>query len=227
MTTEFIRENLIALIEQARQQKGITNDQARAASVALGLEGDESMLAARLMSGGADPASLSYLADGHVSPKVALAHIAGPGIFKADDPDRDHYLGLCALSADESKGSTLRGRVNQYLDSLAVPEEAHAALAADELDAIMALEFGIARVGSIDCNLRVYRSDRGFASAYWSGIPVAAVYFEGKEPYLYVCTDGSVRVGSLGLPLDKTLDDNRGIIEDAGKVAAIVAEAFA
>jgi hypothetical protein len=225
------------MIEDARQKKLLTNDQARAASVALGLEGDEAMLASRLMSGGADPASLQYLERGSVSEKVALAHYAGPGVFTADDPEREDYLGLCALSADESQRVSLRERVNHYVESLSIPIDVLPDLARDELASIMSLPFSTVTLKDIggdnhlgEVSLRVYKSDRGFANAYWSGVAYAAVYFDGEplseneneRPYLYVCTNGSVGVESLGLPLDKVLDDNRGIISSGGTVSYIM-----
>jgi len=203
-------------IEADREAGLITNDQAQAATIALSLTENEAMLACRLLGGGADPASLQYLEKGEVDDLVALAHHAGPGIYlEGNNPERETYLALCALSADESKSSTLRERVLHYGDTLHVmgsDREQMFELAALEYEKIMALPYETKVVDGI--TLRIYRSDRGFANAYWSGCNYAAVYFEGGDPYLYVCTNGTRSVESLGIKLNKTLDANRGLILD-------------
>jgi len=215
-------KNILALIETARELKILTNDQARSASVNLELTGPESMAAGRLASGGADPASLQLFKYGEVDDLVALAHHAGPGVYKADDPERETYLALCALSMDESQGSTLRERVLHYVKVLQIMDnpEQMAALAAIELEKIMACPYMIRDVCGLD--LRIYLSDLGFANAYWSGRNYAAVYFDVEEPYLYVCTNGERSISSLGITFDKVLDTNRALILKADRVKQIM-----
>ena len=65
---------ILSLIEKARKAGLVGDDQARVASVALDLEGNDALLACRLIAQGADPASLDYLDTGEIAPKVMDAH---------------------------------------------------------------------------------------------------------------------------------------------------------
>jgi hypothetical protein len=247
-------EGLRDAIEKARKAGHVSNDAARAASVALGLEGDEAMLACRLIAQGSDPASLEYVLTGSVSEPIAKAHREGPGSLSdqrgTDDlSHRATWLALAHWSADESKQSTLRDRVQQFItpilqlgsgkmaDWLAWTAAKRAEIedlpfASARPDLFGNVEEAIAKLGR-EHPLRnqgwvnLYDADLGFASAYWSGMPVAAVLgvYNG-EPYVAVGSDqsrGALSLEELGFVVDKQLGSHFGIIEDPERVAAIKA----
>ena len=207
-------ETILASIESARRDGVLSNDAARAATIALGLTGDDAMLACRVLAQGSDPASIEYLATGKVSALVATAHRFGPGGLTGDD--KAHWLYLASLSADESKASTLRERVNGLATALA-------SIARDDSDArfragqaienkVRSLPFVVESIAGRA--MRVYDADLGFAAAYWSGEPCAAVrgVFNGK-PYLAVGSNG-VTLASLGVTgLTKSISPTFGIVE--------------
>ena len=78
--------------------------------------------------------------------------------------------------------------------------------------------------------MRVYRSDLGLASAYWSGAPLAAyVGVYNNEPYIAVGSDqsrGAASLEALGVTVDKPKGTHFGIIEDA-KVVSMVTDKLA
>jgi hypothetical protein len=224
---------IVGLIEQARATRQLGNDQARAASVALTLEGDDAMLANRLISQGADPASLDYLETGEVTPKIRQAHFNGPGAFEADDPARMDYLALCALSADESQGTgTVREKFWGFFEAmrrlnysdLDFQEAAMAELARRELDKIENLPYSVATVAGR--SMRVYVTDRGFAAAAWDGECCAAVLGRDESgPYLAVGSPPYANtLEELGVEIDKEISPRFGIVTDGAKVASVVEE---
>lgn len=181
----------LALIEEARSVGELGNDQARAASVALRLSGDEAMLACRVVAQGADPASLDYLDVGEVSGGIAAAHRSGPSVFDVNDPALVDYLALCALSADEAAKGTVRSRVLGFARAVAVlaldnREPLLEAMGRAEREKIRALKYREAEVAGVW--MRVYTTDRGFAAASWDGCPLAAVLgdHEVSGPYVAV-----------------------------------------
>jgi hypothetical protein len=222
-------QNILDSIEAARLAGRLNNDAARAASIALGLEGDDAMLANRLIAQGSDPASLEYVAKGAVSPHIAHAHRNGPGSLEGEE--RRSWLLLAALSTDESQGSTLRERLAQFAEALSAfhvlsaethfhneSPEAEKLIHEKDLE-IRTLPYVAADVGGR--TLRVYKADLGFAAAYWSGAEVAAVLgtYNG-EPYIAVGSNGTP-LEELGITVDKPIAPCFGIIEDPDKVAAI------
>jgi hypothetical protein len=214
----------LASIEAARRAGRINNDAARAASVALGLTGDDAMLACRLLAQGADPASIEYLAWGKVSEPIALAHRQGPGSLTG--VDRDTWLYLAALSADESQPSTLRERVLGLIRAYCMVTEddssegVEAKIAAKRAE-IAALPYKLANVGGRE--MRVYRSNLGFASAYWAGEPCAAVLSgDGDGTYIAVGSNG-VPLADLEVTVGKPLAPCFGIIEDREMVGMALA----
>lgn len=217
-------EEITSLIEEARREGTLGNDAARAASVALTLEGDDAMLANRVLAQGADPASIEYLVRGEVSPHVALAHRQGPGSLKGEE--RRSWLELAALSADESKESLLIDRVTGFAHAHAIltgGDDTRAQLerGADRLEAtIKHLKHRMLPVGGR--SLRVYTTDLGFASAYWQGERAAAVLgSHNGEPYVAVGCVPETTLGELGIEVDKPLGPQFGIIENPAAVAAI------
>jgi len=207
-------ETILASIESARRDGSLSNDAARAASIALGLTGDDAMLACRILAQGSDPASLEYLVTGEVSAPVATAHRFGPGGLTGDDKMR--WLYLASLSADESKASTLRERVLWFvrgvrsLESDSRDERFRSGQAIE--NKVRSLPFTVETVAGRA--MRVYDADLGFAAAYWSGEPCAAVrgVFNGK-PYLAIGSNG-VTLTSLGIVgLTKTISPTFGILE--------------
>jgi len=214
---------ILGLIEQARANNEIGNDQARAASVALQLQGDDALLACRVIAQDSDPASLDYLDTGSIAPKIMDAHLGGPGVFKADDPDLDDYLALCALSSDESRSGkgTLRGRMWGFfyaMTRLSNPDDdfreaALKQLAREELSRIRSLKYRTGVVGGQ--SMRIYNSDRGFAAAAWDGESVSAVQSEdsngaflavGAPPYCPPLSD-------QGVTVDKAISPYFGIVK--------------
>jgi hypothetical protein len=229
---------ILDLIEEARVAEDLGNDQARTASVALGLEGHDAMLACRLIAQGSDPASLDYLDTGEVDPKIMLAHREGPGIYEssADRWLRRDYLALCALSADESQGTgTMRERFWGFYEAmkrLTYEDEVFREAAMDrlgqvELSKIMALPYKWAKVGGVA--MRVYTSDRGFAAAVWDEEDpqtVAAVLgIWNGEPYLAVgAPPYHQTLAEQGIKVDKVKTPRLGIIEDPDEVARVIKE---
>lgn len=222
------KQEILEAIEEARLAEELTNDQARAASVCLGLEGDEAMLACRLMQG-ADPASLDYLDTGAVSSMIQRAHRDGPAVYTRDDPELLDYLALCALSADESRESTLRTRVLGLARAMRILNEsdgefrdaALVAMGAKEMEKIEALPYKELTVHGTP--MRVYNSDRGFVAAAWAGEQVAATLgsYNG-EPYLAVgAPPQAPTLEEQGVPVDKTISPRFGIISEPNEVARV------
>jgi hypothetical protein len=210
-------QDILNAIEAARRAGTLSNDAARAASVALGLTGDDAMLAVRILAQGSDPASIEYLATGAVSAPIALAHRNGPGSLTG--ADRDRWLNLAGLSVDESKGSTLRSRVLGMVEALnALPTGGFERIARKR-EEIASLPFKMGTVGGRE--MRVYQTDLGFAAAYWAGEPCAAVLgvYNGV-PYLAVGSNGTP-LASLGVTVGKPIAPCFGIIEDPAAVAAV------
>jgi hypothetical protein len=224
-------EQLLDLIEGARLAGHVSNDQARAASVALGLEGHEAMLFARLASG-SDPASQEYLATGKVSELVARAHCEGPGVYTdPHSPEACHYLLLCGLSADEARPlATLRERFLQFqrgTSLLCAPraeypnQEIVDELVTSEREKIRCLPYVGLRIQDHpfrdpevhDVTLRLYASDRGHAAAYWDGQPYAAVFHtDPRGDYLAVGTRPGLTLAEAGILTDKALSTSYGLI---------------
>jgi hypothetical protein len=222
------------LIEEARAAGALGNDQARAASVALGLEGNDALLACRLIAQGPDPASLDYLDTGEVAPKIMDAHRSGPGVFKGDDPELNDYLALCAMSCDESQGAldSVRGRFYGFfraMQRMENPDEEFKAAAMEQLgraerERIQGLSYSVATVGGR--SMRVYQSDRGFAAAAWDGESCAAVLgtYDGK-PYLSIGAPPYCEtLEDQGVKVDKALSPRFGIVESEAEVARVVEE---
>lgn len=213
-------QKILDSIEAARQAGEINNDAARAASVSLGLEGDEAMLANRVLAQGSDPASLEYVITGSVSDHIATAHRQGPGSLGGEE--RRHWLLLAAMSADESEDSNLRERVIRFSEGIAIRDDAEAerAIRVKEAEILALRSVGII-IG--DRGMQLYDADLGFAAAYWAGEQCAAVLgvYDG-EPYVAVGADQSRDAPSLeelGVPVDKALSTHFGVIEDRETVA--------
>jgi len=238
-------EELNAEIELSRSAEKITSDQARAASMCLLMEGDDAMLANRVLSQGSDPASLEYLLKGTISSNVRAAHYEGPGVFGPGCPEREHYLTLCAVSADESQNTgDLRGRVLQFADALLTlggikddsdlvddheQEAVVNTIGAEELKKIMDLKHVLVSVDGV--SMRSYTTDRGFAQAYWEGEHYACVLGEHpiEGPFIAVGTDArryGKKLEEIGIKVNKKITDFFGIISDE-RVADIFEQANA
>ncbi|MBI5369977.1 hypothetical protein HZA85_02205 [Candidatus Uhrbacteria bacterium] len=205
---------MIKSIEEARRAGHISNESANLASVALGLKGDEALFANRIVSRGSDPASLELARFGSISEPVMRAHQLGPGSLKEDE--REHWLVLSSVSMDENAAADLppTAKFKQFHDALKWLETAtdteKRAAADKEKGAILALPFEQNEVGGV--SMRVYESDRGFASAYWSGQEVAAV----REGDLTFVGSQSRPLAELGITVDKQLSPTFGIIFPKG-----------
>ena len=213
-------QDIIQSIEDARKGGLLGNDAARAATVALGLTGNDAMLACRIIAQGADPASIEYLATGKVSDAIALAHRNGPGSLTGKD--RQHWLNLAGLSADESKDSTLRDRFRGLANAIRIYRDDPRAMMVGGIimeGKINGLPFTMQTIGGRE--MRLYTADLGFAAAYWQGEPCAAVLssYNGK-PYIAVGSNGTP-LADLGVTVNKTLAPCFGIIEDAAEVARV------
>lgn len=230
-------EQILDLIEASRIAGHLSNDQARAASMALVLEGHEAMLAARMLGNGGDPASVEYLATGEVSELVARAHLEGPGVYT--DPyaqETGHYLLLCSQSEDESAPTpTLRGRITRAVAGAGLISAGQQlgqrlagagliSMAADERDlpTVVGLITGerekirwlpSATMTIQGVETRLYASDRGFANAYWQGHKHAATFNVDKRgDYVAVgCRKGS-SLREVGITADKALSAAYGLI---------------
>jgi hypothetical protein len=191
--------SVLASINALAASGAIDKNAARAAGLALGFTGNDAMLAVRLLADGSDPASIEYLGTGTVSEPIALAHARGPGSLTGED--RDRWLNLASVSHDESKGSTLRDRVNGFI-------LADATLRGDLTDSgarearieakraeVAGLAFTLETIGGRE--MRVYSTDLGFAAAYWDGEPCAAVRGTG----IMFCASSGTPLADLGVTI--------------------------
>lgn len=214
-------KNIINLIDRARVRGDISNAAASAASYCLTLTGDDAEIANRVVARGSDPLSLELLTRGEASDKVRAAHYGGPGVYSRDDPERMHYLALCAFSADESKETTLTQRVVDLAQSLldlgALSEDQGIGIlpradvvASDEEDRIMGTPVAEVEIGGV--RFPVGTSDRVFAKAYWSGQPAAGVYHVHpvEGPGVLVGCDGTT-LEALGIKPDKLIKPDLGV----------------
>ncbi len=200
------------IIEQHRRDRKITNEQARLMEVVLSLQGDDQLLANRIVAQGADPASIEYACTGKISPSIRLAHAQGPGSLTGND--KKWWLYLAYLSADESKESSLRERITHFVT--AVHSFTHDKLdrittRAEAMEArITSLPFTVQDIQGKD--VRVYESDLGFAAAYWSNLEYAAqkgVY--NGEPYIALGSK-STPLADLGFTVTKLISPTFGIL---------------
>jgi hypothetical protein len=232
-----LKKKIHDLLNEAAASGELSRDLATAAVELFKLEGNEAMLACRLLGGGADPASLEYLADARVSEKIELAHRNGPSVYKLGDPDLQHYLTLCGLSEDEADDSNLRGRVLRYAESLkylgalgpdgAWSEHQLADAAEDASLAYTSLPYAEVYLDGV--NVRCYTSDGGHAAAVWDGDDpqtASCVFgiFNG-EPYLALAAPihapPLVRQGFADTLAEKQLSERFWIVTNPGVVAAV------
>lgn len=197
-------------IEEARKNCLIGSETANLAAKALTLEGDEALFANRVVSRGSDPASLELALNGKISEPTMRAHSMGPGALK--DDERNPWLVLASVSIDEHAAADLppTEKFKQFYKALqwletATAEEKSAA-ADKELQKILSIPFEEEEVSGV--RMRVYRSDRGFASAYWSGEEFAAV----KEGGLIFVGSKGKTLEEIGVTVDKQLSPTFGII---------------
>lgn len=181
-------------IKRGQKSRKIGNEQANLATVALNLEGDEALLANRLICRGSDPASLELLLTGVVSEPTMRAHTEGPGSLKAEE--KEGWLVLASASIDENakEDTSVLEKAQQFFDAIqwlkTATQEERGCAVKTEYDKIINLPYEESEIGGI--TMRVYTSDRGFASAYWSGVEFAAVK-----------TGGPTFVGSCNRPLSE------------------------
>jgi len=203
------------LIEKGRKAGFIENESANLAVDALKLTGNEALFANRLVSRGSDPASLELALTGNISEPIMRAHRFGPGVLKGEE--RERWLILSSVSLDEHSAADLppTTKFKQFHQALkwletATDEEKKAA-AERELKKILELPFGEEEIRGV--KMRVYDSDLGFASAYWSGQEFAAVR-EGRTVFV-----GSQRrtLDEIGVKVDKQLSPTFGIIFEPEK----------
>lgn len=202
-------QEVLAAIEQLRKNREISNDAANAASVALQLEGDEAMLANRLINRGSDPASFQLVIRGEISEAVRRAHTQGPGLLKEDE--REDWLVLAAASfPDDQKDALPSIKIRQFCQAVAwlrtALEEDRRIIAQEEYEKIVSLPFLRGEVSGVE--MRIYDHDFGFAAAYWSGEEYAAVR-QGAD--VFVGSQGR-SLEELGVKVDKLVTPTFGMI---------------
>ena len=206
-------EEISGAIEKARKAGLIENEAANLATVALGLTGNEALLANRLVARGSDPASLELISTGEISEPVMRAHRMGPGALKTAK-EKENWLTLAAASIDEHAAADLSvlEKAQQFHKSLVwlakASKKEKKAAAEEELQKILSLPFETGEISGV--KMRIYTSDRGFAAAYWSGEPCAAV----KEGGLTFVGSQEKPFTELGIKVDKQLSPTFGIIFD-------------
>lgn len=197
-------------IEEARKNRLIDNETANLASDALKLEGNEAMFANRLISRGSDPASLELAWKGEIGEPTMRAHRQGPGSLSAEE--RDPWLVLASASLDEHSASELppTKKFEQFHQALkwleTASDEDKKGAASRELQKILEIPFEEGEIAGV--KMRIYTSDRGFASAYWSGEEFAAV----KEGNLTFVGSQKKTLEEIGVKVDKQLSPTFGII---------------
>ena len=208
------REKVIAEIgvalEGARKEGLIDNEVANLVTEALKLEGNEALFANRLISRGSDPASLELAHSGEISEPTMRAHQQGPGSLSEEE--KEPWLILASASLDESAKADLpvTDKFKQFHQALTwletATDEEKTEAAGKELQKILDIPFEDGEVGGVP--MRVYTSDRGFASAYWSGEDFAAV----KEGELTFVGSKEKTLEEIGVTVDKQLSPTFGII---------------
>ena len=197
-------------IEEARKNGLINNESANLASQVINLEGDEALFANRVISRGSDPASLELALNGKISESTMRAHLMGPGSLKEEE--REPWLILAAASIDENKTAELppTKKFEQFHQALkwleTATEEDKKEAANKEFEKILDLPFKEDEINGV--KMRIYNSDRGFASAYWSGEEYAAV--EEREATFVGSQERSLE--EIGIKVDKQLSPTFGII---------------
>jgi len=209
---EKVIKEISQKIEEARKNHLIDNETANLAIDTLKLEGDEAMFANRVLSRGSDPASLELALNGNISEPTTRAHRMGPGSLKNEE--KEPWLVLAAASLDENSAADLppTEKFKQFHQALkwletATDEEKKGA-ANKELQKILNIPFEEGEINGI--KMRIYTSDRGFASAYWSGKEFAAV----KEGKLTFVGSQEKSLEEIGVKVDKQLSPTFGIIFD-------------
>lgn len=197
-------------IEKLRRDGLLNNDAAQLATAALDLSGDDALLANRLVSRGSDPGSLQLVVEGKISEPIMRAHRQGPGCLNEDE--KWEWLELAAKSLDENAdaGLSVGAKVKQFMEAAdwlkrATPQEKRQA-AEEQLKTILALPYEDGEVRGV--RMRIYESDAGFASAYWSGEEFAAV----KEGDLTFVGSKGKALADVGVKVDKQLSPTFGII---------------
>ncbi len=207
---EVVIKEISQKIEEARKNRLIDNEIANLVTDVLKLEGDEAMFANRLLSRGSDPASLELALNGKISEPTIRAHHIGPGSL--NNEEKEPWLVLAAASLDENSSADLppTKKFEQFHQALkwleSATDEEKKEAANKELQKILNIPFEEGEVNGV--KMRIYTSDRGFASAYWSGEEYAAVK-DGK--LIFVGSQGK-SLEEIGVKVDKQLSPTFGII---------------
>ncbi len=163
-----------------------------------------------MISRGSDPASLELALKGTINKSTRRAHDTGPGSLK--DEEREAWLILASASNDEHSAADLppTEKFKQFHRALiwleTATDDEKTTAAEKELQKILNIPFEDGEVGGI--KMRIYTSDRGFASAYWSGEEFAAV----KEGALTFVGSKEKTLEEIGVRVDKQLSPTFGII---------------
>ncbi len=201
---------LLGEIEDLRKLGTIDNESANLASFALTLKGDEALLANRIVSRGSDPASLELVLNGEISEPVMRAHRRGPGALT--ELEREKWLLLASQSLDENadNGLSVIEKIQQFDEAIhwlkTASDEQKKEAIHTTLDSILQIPYEEAEISGL--RMRVYESDKGFASAYWSGEDFAAV----KEGDLTFVGSKAKSLDEIGVKVDKQLSPTFGII---------------
>lgn len=203
-------QEISSKIEEARKNGLLNNEAANLATDAIKLEDDEALFANRVISRGSDPASLELALKGEISEPTMRAHRMGPGSLKENE--KEEWLVLAAASIDENEKSDLpvTEKFNQFRKAVdwleTASEEEKKEAANKELQKILNIPFEEGEIAGV--NMRIYTSDRGFASAYWSGEECAAV----KQGKLTFVGSQEKSLDDIGVKVDKQLSPTFGII---------------
>lgn len=197
-------------IEEARKNGLLNNESANLASHVIELEGNEALFANRVISRGSDPASLELALKGKISEPTMRAHQMGPGSLKEEE--KEPWLVLAAASIDEHSKADLPvtekfKQFHEAVNWLETASKNEKKEAADkELQKILNIPFEDGEVNGVQ--MRIYTSDRGFASAYWSGEEYAAV----KQGNLTFVGSQEKSLEEIGVKVDKQLSPTFGIV---------------
>jgi len=206
-------EPLFDLIEDMRSERVLSNEKANLIEQILNLSEDDSVLANRAISRGADPFAIQYLSTGEVAEHVRSAHYQGPGHLEGEE--REDWLLLASLSVDEhGEPLSLSDKLNQlvgastlYSGGLSV--EARASRIAAMRAKISQYPFEVKEVGGRE--MRNYKgADLGFAAAYWDGEDCASV--TQPDGITFVGCKSHTTLEELGVTVQKVLSPQFGII---------------
>jgi len=218
-----------AQLAEMSKAKIITRDQEKIGAAVLE---DEyfALLANRALMQGADPeflrrtageafsvlASRLGLSIEEAHQAIETAHRSGPGSFAVDSAQEWLWLVMVKHSLDEANKPKDPAQVVAASARMLVAFEAYAHGTGDAVaDAKAYRAEMLAKIQPVGtapqgADIPLYENDLGFYAAYRNGKHAAAV--RTKEGLVFYGTDSSVKLGDLGIKVDKQLSDYFGIV---------------